>query len=104
MICLRCGHCCFQYAVVIVDDPAKGIVDTNLRTKSEPGERCPHIRGDKPGEYSCAIHDKPWYCDTPCASHGQIERSPDTPCRLGEFLLEKSCEEDHNNDQRPSIH
>lgn len=96
MICLRCGHCCFQYAVVIVDDPKKGIVDTNFRIKSEPGERCPHIRGNKPGKYSCAIHNEPWYCETPCASHGQTERSPNTPCRLGKFLLNSEESKNEN--------
>ena len=35
MICLRCGHCCKNYFVPIVDDPTKGYrnavdVDSNI--------------------------------------------------------------------------
>jgi hypothetical protein len=71
---------------VIVDDPALGPVEDNLIAR-EGGDRCQHLQGDKPGEFSCAIHDEPWYSETPCATHGQIERSPDDPCRLGEYFL-----------------
>ncbi len=84
MICLQCGHCCF-YPVAIVVDPALGITETNIRMKGQD-ERCPHLNGDKPGEYSCSIHDEPWYSETPCCSHGQIEKS-NTDCRMGKFLL-----------------
>lgn len=88
MICVRCGYCCYHYAVVIVDDPIKSIVKDNLRIK-ESGVRCPHLRGNTSGEYSCAIHDEPWYEDTPCASHGQIEHSSDDVCRLGNYVLKQ---------------
>lgn len=71
--------------VVIVDDPDKGLVEGNLKTVE--GTRCQHLVGDKIGEYSCAIHGRPWYKDTPCFAHGQIERSPDTPCRIGQFRV-----------------
>lgn len=84
-------------------DPNEGIKEDNLYIKSEPGEICPHIRGNKPGEYSCAIHDEPWYYETPCASHGQIEKSPNTLCRFGKFLLEKANENDQDNSGRPCI-
>lgn len=87
MICLRCGYCCNKYDVIIVDDPDKGPVEGNLKEKPS-GQRCQHLRGDKPGEYSCAIHDRPWYKDTPCFAFTQIERG-NTPCRMGEYLLEK---------------
>jgi len=92
MICLRCGYCCFHYAVVIVDDPDKGPVEHNMKCKIEPGERCQHLLGDTPGEYSCAIHDREWYPDTPCFHYGQIERSLDTECRMGKYILEKRRE------------
>ena len=79
--------------VIIVDDPELGPVEGNLRPLNfkpfEEKERCPHLRGDKPGEYSCAVHDKPWYPETPCFSHGQIEQSPDDPCRMGEHILKQ---------------
>lgn len=90
MICLRCGQCCTTHWVVIVDDPDKGPVDDNLICR-EDGKPCKHLLGDKMGEYSCAVHDKPWYKKTPCFSHGQIEQT-DSPCRLGEYLLNKEKE------------
>lgn len=73
--------------VIIVDDPEKGIVDDNLICHEGHNEPCKHLIGDEPGEYSCVIHDKSWYKDTPCFSHGQIEQSPDDVCRLGAYII-----------------
>ena len=87
MICLRCGHCCKNYCVIIVDDPNEGIYENNLIVHEGHNKNCPHLLGDEPGKYSCAVHDEPWYEKTPCFAHGQIERSPDTPCRMGEYIL-----------------
>ncbi len=87
MKCLRCGHCCIEYFVVIVDDPALGVVEENLIIKNS-GEKCKHLMGDTPGEYSCAIHEESWYNRTPCYQHGQVESSIEDPCRLGAYLLE----------------
>ena len=87
MICLRCGHCCRKYAVIIVDDPAKGITEGNLILHAGIGA-CKHLRGDEPGKYSCNVHDESWYPETPCFSHDQIERG-NTNCRMGEYILEK---------------
>ena len=86
MKCLRCGYCCKNLAVIIVDDPSKGIVEGNLILHDGQGQPCKHLRGDKVGEFFCAVHDEEWYPETPCARHCQIERSPDTPCRIGEHL------------------
>lgn len=91
MVCLRCGYCCHASAVVIVRDPAKGIEQENLGYKAS-GERCQHFRGHKPGEYSCAIHDEPWYRETPCSQHGQIEQSVHDVCRMGAYTLDASAE------------
>lgn len=96
MRCLRCGHCCHQYMVVIVDYPPLGPIEGNLKVHEGGGKPCPHLRGDKPGDYKCAVHDYDWYSKTPCARHGQIERSPDDLCRLGEYLMKKEkdkCQE-----------
>ena len=93
MICLRCGYCCLQYDVIIVDDPSIGIPEdsTDLdhdNLKHKPcGERCQHLEGDVPGALSCGIHGCSWYKGTPCDRHGQWERSLDTPCRLGKHIL-----------------
>lgn len=86
MKCLRCGYCCIEYMVMIVDKPELGLVESNVKFKPS-GVRCPHLQGDKPGEHSCAIHDQPWYNQTPCADFGQIESSPEDACRMGEYLL-----------------
>lgn len=86
MICLRCGYCCHNYVVVIVDNPELGIQESNLTTQGMVRKPCKHLRGDKPGEYSCAIHDYPWYPETPCFDFGQIEVG-NTECRIGQYML-----------------
>ena len=88
MICIRCGYCCKNYFVVIVKDPSKGIKEDNLTVHNGQGNACPHLEGDEPREYACAIHDESWYKETPCFSHGQIERG-NTNCRMGEYILNK---------------
>lgn len=70
--------------VVIVNDPEKGIKEGNLIVHEGKG-KCPHLLGDRVGEYSCALHDKKWYKKTPCFSHGQIEQSITDECRMGLF-------------------
>ena len=92
MKCLRCGHCCHNYAVVIVDDPEKGVAEDNLVVHKGDGTRCKHLRGDKPGEYWCAIHHYSWYKETPCYAYGQIESSPANVCRLGKYILKAELE------------
>jgi len=89
MKCLRCGYCCKNYSVVIVDDPEIGITEDNLILHNGDGRPCKHLLGDKTGEYSCAVHDCPWYKETPCYMHGQIELK-NTNCRLGEYILKNS--------------
>jgi hypothetical protein len=92
MICLRCGYCCHHYDVMIIDDPEIGysedLAEAQKNIKYKPGgQRCQHLIGDKAGKYSCAIHDKPWYKETPCFQFTQVEESPDAPCRVGEYML-----------------
>jgi hypothetical protein len=87
MICLRCGHCCHEYLVAIVDDPKKGLQEDNIKAKEDG--RCQHLEGDKPGEYSCSVHDESWYEETPCFAHTQIEFS-NSPCRFGKHILERA--------------
>ena len=89
MICLRCGYCCKRLCVIIVDDPAKGLAERNLIVHRGDGTACKHLTGNRPGEYRCSIHDKPWYRKTPCFHHGQIEPSGNTECRMGRHLLDK---------------
>jgi hypothetical protein len=95
MKCLRCGYCCKNYMVVIVDDPDEDFdpetfesVENNTTVHMGDGTPCKHLRGENPGEYMCALHDKPWYSSTPCYAHGQIERSVDCECRMGRYVLD----------------
>jgi len=89
MKCLRCGYCCKHLMVVIIDDPAKGLQEDNLIGHEGNGTPCKHLEGDTSGEHACAVHNERWYKQTPCYSHGQIEASVDTPCRMGVYLLGK---------------
>lgn len=76
--------------VVIVDDPELGIDPENLKSIGlKVPDRCQHLQGDRPGEHSCSVHHFPWYGETPCATHGQIEKSPDDECRMGRHILDK---------------
>lgn len=75
--------------VVIVDDPEKGISQDNMIFNIGDGKPCKHLQGDEPGEFSCALHDYPWYKETPCFAHGQIERE-NSNCRLGEYMLKQT--------------
>jgi len=91
MRCLRCGYCCMHSFVVVVRDPdmadREGISDDNLMVVGANGpERCPHLVGDRVGEYSCAVHGRPWYRYSPCAAHVQVEVE-DSDCRMGAHLL-----------------
>jgi hypothetical protein len=88
MQCLHCGWCCKHLAVVIVNDPKKGIAEDNLEMHDGQGNSCKHLRGEKVGEYYCAIHNEIWYNETPCAKHTQFEYR-DSPCRIGAALLAK---------------
>jgi hypothetical protein len=74
---------------MIVNDPEKGLKKDNITFHSGERVACKHLIGDKPGNYSCRIHDYKWYKKTPCYSHGQIEQSKNTNCRMGEYILKK---------------
>jgi len=88
MKCLRCGNCCKTYLVMIIDKPELGLKEDNIICHKGNGP-CKHLIGNKPGEYSCAVHNYPWYKKTPCFDYGQIEQSKDNPCRVGAYILNK---------------
>ena len=73
--------------VMIVDDPKKGVSEDNIIAHMGDGP-CKHLRGTKPGEYSCAIHGEEWYKHTPCYDYGQIESDPGMPCRTGRYMMD----------------
>ncbi len=85
MKCLRCGYCCINYDVIIIDDGKLPLSETNIKHKPS-GVACQHLIGTKPGEYSCAIHDHPDYNQTPCFDFTQVERQ-DSDCRMGVYQL-----------------
>jgi hypothetical protein len=88
--CLRCGYCCTKLVAVIVIDPdaPEVFAKENLRGINMLEERCPHLRGDKPGEYSCAVHDRTWFSETPCAEYQS--HWPTRVCGMGSFSLGKT--------------
>ena len=69
--CYRCGYCCIYTCVAIVINPDKSISEDNIILHNADGENkpCKYLLGNNPGEYTCSIHGKAWYKDTPCASH-----------------------------------
>jgi hypothetical protein len=87
MICLHCGYCCKSMMVIIVDKPQLGPIESNLIFHEGTGKPCKHLRGEKPGEYECNIHNEKWYKETPCFAFTQFERK-ESPCRLGEKILQ----------------
>lgn len=89
MRCLRCGYCCINYCVMVVKDASKELIAENMEFHAGNGRPCRHLRGPGPGDYTCAIHDKPWYKETPCFAFTQVEDNPDTPCRIGVYVLNR---------------
>jgi len=97
--CLRCGHCCIAYDVIIVSpeyvNKIKDLLDhSSLKEEwfihKESGVECPHLYVailEKDRKlYACRIHYLPWFKDTPCAEYGQIELE-DSNCRTGDYKL-----------------
>jgi len=81
MICLRCGYCCIKYPVAILKGPKGGV-----ELKSEDSF-CKHLTGNKPGEYSCNIHNCVKYKDSPCYDFSQVEEK-NSNCRLGQWITQ----------------
>ena len=68
---------------VVPDNPRWGPMEENLIVTPGDGQRCKHLRGDIPGEYSCFIHNREYYHEIPCHEFGQIENDPNSVCRIG---------------------
>ena len=84
MICLKCGWCCKNLMVMVVDDPEKGLVPGNIIYHPGNGENCKHLLDDN----ACAVHDCKWYPDTPCAQFDQVGGGE---CRIGQYVLQVAC-------------
>ena len=86
MLCLRCGHCCINYAVVLPDGTfyaGDGIGCKNLRWEAGDGGRLNKAACTVHGQDTVLEGETYTWKETPCGRHGQIERSKDTPCRMG---------------------
>lgn len=89
MICLHCGYCCLKLFVpVIIDIDKEMCGEDNVLVLTGDRTRCPHLKGDKPGEYFCAIHEHDKFKLTPCYAYTQIENG-NTPCRIGTYTMER---------------
>jgi hypothetical protein len=96
MICLRCGYCCVKYDTIIINpkyiNEKLDFEDPSIEEKilfKEHNKWCPHLT-EKKLMYSCKVHDKPWYKDTPCYNHTQIESSDNKKCRIGDYVKGKN--------------
>jgi hypothetical protein len=90
MKCLRCGLCCTELDVMIVDPKfirQDGTVDSSdaRSTILKPaGMKCPHLayHDDKA---VCTIHSQPCYRGTPCDQFEQFGPE-DWICMVGNYL------------------
>jgi hypothetical protein len=87
MICQRCGCCCLNLDVMIINprsirpDGTIDPEDRNSMIRKPKGAKCPHLA--YLGEVAvCTIHDLSCYRGTPCDRFDQIGPE-DGPCVLG---------------------
>jgi len=90
MICSRCGLCCINLDIFIINprsirpDGTLDPGDPEAMIRKPAGERCTHLAFT--GEVAlCAIHDHPCYRGTPCDRFETIGPA-DGPCTLRGYL------------------
>lgn len=92
MICLRCGYCCIEYDVIIVEPSSVADAvdfDNPKNFKYKPSkEVCPFLSWTGLN-FECLIHNYPWYELTPCYAFTQIEANASVCCRLGDHIVSK---------------
>jgi hypothetical protein len=88
--CLRCGRCCTQLDVMIINPKlirTDGTVDSSdaeSMIKKPAGIRCPHLLY-RDEVAVCTIHNQPFYRGTPCDRFEQF--GPDDGiCVMGNYL------------------
>ena len=66
------------------------------RFKDKPADViCPNLSFDNDRQASCAVHNEPWYKETPCFVYGNSDVDPDyfykrgKPCLVGKAVREK---------------
>lgn len=89
MKCLKCGFCCKNLWVMIVDNPKKGLKENNIIEHKGLGNPCKHLKQISEFKYKCSVHNYKWYKKTPCYQYKQIERNKNDVCRMGEYLLKE---------------
>lgn len=89
MICLRCGYCCVNLDVAIVN-PVSILPDGTVDARDPgsvifkpKGQRCPHLICHE-GKATCSIHTFSCYQGTPCQQFEQFGREDDV-CMLGSY-------------------
>jgi hypothetical protein len=90
MICLRCGYCCINLDVAIVNpvsiqpDGTVNPEDSGQVIFKSKGQQCPHLvyLEDKA---VCKIHELPCYRGTPCQQFEQMG-SIDDVCVMSYFF------------------
>jgi len=82
MRCFRCGWCCQARLTMFVQSKSLRL----LRFESRGGAKCPLLKGDKPGEYSCGDYGGANYREKYCDPFMQRENKSE-PCRIGEVVL-----------------
>jgi hypothetical protein len=112
MICLRCGQCCIDTAVVLVKPE---FVSENYDSKNPPKgtifikdtiDPCPYLSWESETKTKCNIHHYKWYKYTPCYRHHQRDAKNSTLCKLGVYNLEqkidvrKKCKELKENREK----
>jgi hypothetical protein len=90
MICLRCGRCCIDLDVAIVNPRSirsDGTVDpkdgASMIFKCK-GQLCPHLDYQE-DKAVCKIHELPCYIGTPCQQFEQIGSADDLCMMSGYF-------------------
>ena len=90
MICLRCGQCCIQLDIFIINpasilpDGSISLDDPKAMIFKSAGQSCPHldIRGERA---TCTIHHLPCYRGTPCEKFEQLG-SVDDVCMMKAYF------------------
>ena len=90
MICLRCGQCCLQLDIFIINprsihsDGTLDYEDLEAMIFKPAGKICPHLSLES-NQAVCMIHHLPCYQGTPCQEFEQIGPN-DYACVFSEYF------------------
>ncbi|HPM26023.1 MAG TPA: hypothetical protein PLD96_01665 [Methanothrix sp.] len=97
MICLRCGGCCHNLDIFIVnpdrirEDGSIDPIDSESMILKPSGEKCPHLFFQASPDGSgvetavCSIHHLPCYQGSPCQQFEQIGPGDDV-CMMSDYF------------------